>query len=64
MLRKGNREAIAGSFAIAFAFTGALYVVTDLTFNVSTAVAVSAVFFALIVWRWWAYGVYRTLTDR
>lgn len=64
MLRKGNREAIAGSFAIALAFTGALYVVTDLTFNLSTAVAVSAVFFSLIVWRWWAYGVYRTLTDR
>jgi Flp pilus assembly protein TadB len=64
MLRKGNREAIAGSIAIALAFTGALYVVTDLTFNVGTAVAVSVVFFALIIWRWWAYGVYRTLTDR
>ena len=33
MVRKGNREAIAGSAAISIAFTGVIYLVTDLVFG-------------------------------
>jgi hypothetical protein len=33
MVRKGNREAIAGTGAIALAFTGVLYLITDLVFT-------------------------------
>lgn len=64
MLRKGNREAIAGSVAISIAFTGVLYLVTKLTFGVTQAVLVSTAFFALIAWRWWAIALYRELRDR
>jgi hypothetical protein len=35
MVRKGNREAIAGTGAIALAFTGVLYLITDLVFHPS-----------------------------
>jgi hypothetical protein len=63
MLRKGNREAIAGSVAIALAFTGVLFVVTDLVFSLAAAIAVSTAFFALIAWRWWALAIYREVTE-
>ena len=63
MLRKGNREAVAGSVAIAVAFTGVIFVVTDLVFSLAAAIAASAVFFALIAWRWWALAIYRELTE-
>jgi hypothetical protein len=33
MVRKGNRKAIAGTGAIALAFTGVLYLITDLVFT-------------------------------
>ena len=63
MLRKGNREAIVGSLAMALALTGAVYLVTDLVFGFAAAVAASAGFFALIVWRWWALALYRRSAD-
>lgn len=63
MLQKGNREAIVGSLAMALALTGAVYLVTDLVFNVAAAAAASAGFFALIVWRWWALALYRRAED-
>ncbi len=37
MLRKGNREAIAGTVAMALALTGAVYLVTDLVFGTLAA---------------------------
>ena len=40
MIRKGNREAIAGTGAIALAFTGVLYLITDLVFTAQAAIAV------------------------
>lgn len=64
MVSKGNREAIAGSVAISIAFTGVLYVVTDLTFGAAQAIVVAAAFFALIAWRWWAIALYRTWLDK
>jgi hypothetical protein len=64
MVRKGNREAIAGSASISVAFTGVLYLVTDLVFGTAEAIVVAALFFAFIAWRWWAIALYRTWMDR
>ena len=59
MVRKGNREAIAGTATIALAFTGVLYLITDLLFTTQAAIAVAVGFFALTAWRWWAIALYR-----
>jgi hypothetical protein len=59
MVRKGNREAIAGTGAIALAFTGVLYLITDLLFTIQAAIAVALVFFTLTAWRWWAIALFR-----
>jgi hypothetical protein len=66
MVRKGNREAIAGTGAIALAFTGVLDLVTDLVFTTQAAIAVALalVFFALTAWRWWAIALYRKARER
>jgi Family of unknown function (DUF6328) len=64
MVSKGNREAIAGSAAISVAFTGVVYLVTELVFGTGQAIVVAVAFFALIVWRWWAVAVYRAWRDR
>jgi hypothetical protein len=44
MVRKGNREAIAGTGAIDLAFTGVLYLITDLVFTTQAAIAVAVGF--------------------
>lgn len=64
MVRKGNREAIAGTATIALAFTGVLYLVTDRVFTTQAAIAVALVFFALTAWRWWAIALYRKARER
>ena len=64
MVKKGNREAIAGSVAISIAFTGVIYLVTDLVFGTVQAIVVAAGFFALIAWLWWGIALYRTWQDR
>ena len=38
MLRKANREAIAGTVASSFALTGVLYLVTDFVFGTAEAI--------------------------
>ena len=63
MLRKGNREVVVGSFAIALALTGVILIVTDLLYSFGVAIAVSTGFFALIIWRWWALAFYRQATE-
>ena len=63
MLRKGNREAIAGTVAMALALTGAVYLVTDLVFGTLAAGLAAAAIFALTAWRWWAFALWRRLTD-
>jgi amino acid transporter len=62
MVRKGNREAITGTGAIAVAFTGVLYLITDLVFTTQAAVAVA--FFALTAWRWWAIALSRKAREQ
>jgi hypothetical protein len=64
MVRKGNREAIAGTGAIALAFTGVLYLITDLVFTTQAAIAVAVSFFALTAWRWWAIALYRKAREQ
>ncbi|MBA2331410.1 MAG: hypothetical protein H0V94_01285 [Actinobacteria bacterium] len=59
MLRKGNREAIAGTGGIALAFTGVLFLVTDLMFSLPWAFVVAATFFLLAAWRWWLIALFR-----
>jgi hypothetical protein len=63
MLRKGNREAIAGTLAIALSLTGVIYLVSDMVFGVSSASIVAAVFFAFVAWRWWLIALYRRLRE-
>jgi Family of unknown function (DUF6328) len=64
MLRKGNREAIAGTLAIAVAFTGVVYLITALVFGNAQAIVIATLFFAFIAWRWWSLALYRSLRDR
>jgi hypothetical protein len=64
MLRKANRETIAGTVAAAVAITGVVYLVTELVFGRPEAIAVAAVFFAFIAWRWWLVALARALRDR
>ena len=59
MLRKGNREAIAGTGGIALAFTGVIFLITDLMFSLPWAFLVAASFFLLAAWRWWLIALYR-----
>ena len=63
ILRKGNREAIAGTVASSLAFTGVLYLVTARIFGAPEAVLVSLAFFAFTAWRWWSLALLRTLRD-
>ena len=63
ILRKGNREAIAGTVASSLAFTGVLYLVTERIFGAHEAIAASVVFFAFTAWRWWSFALLRTLRE-
>ena len=64
MLRKGNREAIAGTASIALAFTGVVYLITALVFGDAEAIVIATVFFAFIAWRWWSLALYRAYRQR
>jgi len=59
LLGKGKREAIAGTCGIALAFTGVLFLITDLIFSIPWATAVAASFFLLAAWRWWFVALFR-----
>ncbi len=59
MLRKGNREAIAGTGGIVLAFTGVLFLITDLLFSLPWAFVIATVFFLLAAWRWWLVALFR-----
>jgi hypothetical protein len=61
LLRKGNREAIAGTVASALSFTGVLYIVTDRIFGTTAAVLTASAFFLFAAWRWWSFALLRAL---
>jgi hypothetical protein len=63
MLRKANREAIAGTVASSLALTGVIYLISQRMFETTEAVIVSVAFFVLLAWRWWAYAIYRNIRD-
>jgi amino acid transporter len=63
MLRKGNRETIAGTAFSAFALTGVIYLLTSLVFGAEEAVVAAVAFFAFVAWRWWSHAIYRNLRD-
>ena len=63
LLMKGNREAIAGTVASALAFTGVLYLVSDLVFGTWQAILAALAFFAFAAWRWWVIALVRGLRD-
>jgi hypothetical protein len=64
MLRKANREAIAGTVFSALALTGVLYLVTSFVFGTAEAILASIAFFTFAAWRWWSHALYRTLRER
>jgi predicted membrane channel-forming protein YqfA (hemolysin III family) len=64
MLRKANREAIAGTVASSFALTGVIYLVTSFVFGTVEGVVVAIAFFAFTAWRWWSHALYRELRER
>jgi hypothetical protein len=61
MLRKANREAIAGTVASSLALTGVFYLVTDLLFGTTEAIVAAAAFFVFAAWRWWSLALLRAL---
>ena len=63
ILRKGNREAIAGTVASSLAFTGVLYLVTERIFGAHEAIVASVAFFVFTAWRWWSFALLRTLRE-
>lgn len=63
-VRKGNRDAIAGTIAAAFALTSVVYLLTDLTFGTPQAIVAAVAIFVLLAWRWWALALYRDWQDR
>ena len=63
LLRKGNREAIAGSFALALALTAALFIISELLFSRGVAIAVAVAFFVFAAWRWWLVALKRKAED-
>jgi hypothetical protein len=62
LLRKGNREAIAGTIAMGLALTGAVGLVTELVLGTAEAIAIGAGFALLVTWRWWAVALRRRRT--
>jgi len=64
LLRKGNRDTIAGTVAASLAFTGVIYLVTDLTFGTAQAFVAAVAFFVFLAWRWWAVALLRAWQDR
>ena len=64
MLRKANRETIAGTVASSLAITGVLYLVSERVFGTEEAIVASAVFFVFAAWRWWSFALLRALRNR
>ena len=64
LLRKANREAIAGTVASSLALTGVLYLVSQRVFGTTEAIVVSIAFFAFAAWRWWSLALLREFRER
>jgi hypothetical protein len=49
---------------MALAFTGVLFVVTDLVYGRTAALVAAVSFFVLIAWLWWAIALHRAWRER
>jgi predicted membrane channel-forming protein YqfA (hemolysin III family) len=61
LLRKANREVIAGTVASSLALTGVIYLVSEKVFGTTEAVIASIAFFCFTAWRWWSLALLRSL---
>jgi hypothetical protein len=63
MLHTANRLAIAGTLFLAIAMTSAVYLITDLVFNASVTVIVTALTAATFLWFWYGLPLTRRVRD-
>jgi hypothetical protein len=63
ILVTSNRMAIAGTFFLALAITGAVFVVTDLLFEAWSAGVVSGLTAGFFAWFWYGLPLLRRLRD-
>ena len=63
LLRKANREAIAGTVASSLALTGVLFLVSERVFGTREAVVASLAFLAFAAWRWWSFALLRSFRE-
>jgi hypothetical protein len=59
LMRKANKEVIAGTVASSLALTGVIFLVSEKVFGATEAVIASIAFFSFIAWRWWALALLR-----
>jgi predicted membrane channel-forming protein YqfA (hemolysin III family) len=63
MLRTANRLAIVGTIFLAIAMTSAVYLVTDLVFQATFTVIVTALTAATFAWFWYGLALVRKAQD-
>ena len=61
LLRKANREVIAGTVASSLALTGVVFLVSERVFGTTEAVVAAVAFFLFTGWRWWSFALRRSL---
>jgi VIT1/CCC1 family predicted Fe2+/Mn2+ transporter len=63
MLQTANRLAIAGTIFLALAMTSAVYLITDLVFQASVTMIVTALTAATFAWFWYGLALARRARD-
>jgi hypothetical protein len=63
LLRTSNRLAIAGTVLLAVAMTAAVFMVTDLVFQLPTTITVTVVCAAAFAWFWYGLPLSRRAQD-
>ncbi|HEU5064857.1 MAG TPA: DUF6328 family protein [Gaiellaceae bacterium] len=64
LLVVANRQAIAGTVLLAFAMSGATFLVTDVLFDVTSAAIVTGIVAALFTWLWFGWPLSREARDQ
>jgi VIT1/CCC1 family predicted Fe2+/Mn2+ transporter len=59
MIRTANRLSIAGTLFLALAMTSAVYLITDLVFQATLTVIVTALTAAMFAWFWYGLALSR-----
>jgi cell division protein FtsW (lipid II flippase) len=63
MLETANRLTIVGTFFLALAMTGVVFLITDLLFNAAAAIPVTVVSALAFAWFWYGLALMRRLRD-